>query len=528
MRRALYVVGGLVLILVLAVVAGLQALKSEAVRGRIAQALSSSLGQPVTIGGLGLSLLPVPSLSASRILIGGRDSTAAPSVAVRSVRVVPRLSSLLPGRPLTIERAELVGLVISVRRDSADRWLVPLPPAGADTGRAAAGPGVVLSDLRVTDGAIRVVDERLRTRSGTPAVTSIRDIAARLRARGGEIVMPELSGRAGGTEVTGSAALDSTGARVALRTGSVRAADLPVFFALAGLEPYPGLSIGGKAPFEIALSMAPGFASHAATGKAAIERVKLGKLALEDARTTFRLERDTLTLDPFDFTAYGGRERGRVVVALGGAAASYSVRTSIRGLDVARALRATTEMKDVLAGRAELAGDLRGRGHSAEEVERTVSGTVKLSVTDGVIRNFPILAALDRALGITESTGNDTRFESLSGTATVGGGKARTSDLTVRAGELTLAGAGTMGFDHSLSLRVTARLSPALSQRLAGRVGLAGALGGGGGGLAIPVTITGTTTAPTISVDVGALAKRQAKGELGKRLLELIPKPSGP
>lgn len=528
MRRLLYLVGGLVVLLVLAVVAGLQAAKSEAVRERIARALSGSLGQPVTIGGLGLSLLPVPSLSASRILIGGRDSTAAPSVAVRSIRVVPRWTSLLPGRPLTLDRAELVGLVISARRDSAGRWLVPLPPAGADTGRAAGAPGVVLSDLRVTGGAIRVVDDRLRTRSGAPAVTGIRDIRARLRARGGAIVMPELSGRVGSTEVAGSAALDSTGARVALRTESVRAADLPVFFALAGLEPYPGLSIGGRAPFEIALSMAPGFASHAATGKAAIERVKLGKLELRDARTAFRLARDTLTLDPFDFTAYGGREQGRVVIALEEPAASYSVHTSIRGLDVAQTLRATTEMKDVLAGRAELAGTLRGRGHTADEVERTVSGRVKLTVTDGVIRNFPILAALNRALGIAESSGNDTRFESLSGTATVGGGKARTDDLTLRAGEVTLGGAGTMGFDHSLNLRVTARLSPALSQRLAGRVGLAGALGGTDGGLAIPMTITGTTTAPKISVDVGALARRQAKGELGKRLLELIPKPSGP
>src|SRR5688500_14153713 len=102
-RRLLYVFGGSLALLVVLGVGALQALKSGPARSRIASALSSGLGQPVAIGGLGASIFPTPSLSARDIQVGGADSSVAPGVSLAALRIVPRLSSLLPGRTLTID-----------------------------------------------------------------------------------------------------------------------------------------------------------------------------------------------------------------------------------------------------------------------------------------------------------------------------------------------------------------------------------------------------------------------------------------
>ena len=75
MRRLLLVLlGGVALVLVLLVV-GLKSLETEAARRRIASALSESMGQPVTLGRLSVTLLPKPALAARAIRIGNAIAT---------------------------------------------------------------------------------------------------------------------------------------------------------------------------------------------------------------------------------------------------------------------------------------------------------------------------------------------------------------------------------------------------------------------------------------------------------------------
>ena len=307
MRRLLLVVGGLLLLLILLVCGTLEALKTPAVRDRIAAALSSALGQPVTIGDLTISLLPSPALTARAVRIGrsdpggAADSTAAPGLFVREVRVVPRPASLLPGRPLAVDRVDLTGMVIALRRDRAGHWELPVVPvAGTDTSKAQ-GPGFTLDTLHLRDGAIRIVDDRLQRH----ASTTVSGVDAAMHASAGRVTMPRLSGYLGKTSVAGAMQVGPTGAEILLRIPSVEAADLPALFALAGMEPYPGLSIAGKAPVSMTVRTSPDFASHTATGEASLDKARLDALSLENLRTTFRLdERGLLTLDPLTFTAY--------------------------------------------------------------------------------------------------------------------------------------------------------------------------------------------------------------------------------
>ena len=524
-RRLSYLFVGFLALLVVLAVGTLQALKSGAARSRIASSLSSALGQPVAIGGISASIFPTPSLSARDIQIGGADSNAAPGVSLAALHIVPRLSSLLPGRTLTIDHVDLKGLIISVRRDSAGRWLVPVPPApSVDTSKGKSA--IDLNQLRAREGAIRVVDDQLRAPTGGPTVTTITGVEGDLQATGGRVKVSRFTGRLGESVVTGSADMGPKGAELALRSELVHNSDLPALFALAGIRASPLLSIAGKAPFEMVISLTPGFASHTVTGKAAIERVKFGTLAFDGVQAPFHLERGVFTFDPLTFTTYGGKQQGVVSVDLNQPTPVYSIRTSVQGLDVDQALSANTTMKNFLAGKGEVAGNVRGSGNTAAALKRNLTGTLKYELKAGVIRNFPLLAAINQALGITEGTNQDTKFQSLSGTAAIGGGKARTNDLTLRAGELTLTGKGTLGFDQRLDLRMRASVSPEMSNQLVQRVGLLQGLSNDRGQVTFPVIVTGTTTAPRISVDLGSVAKKQLEGKVEKGLLDLLQRDS--
>jgi hypothetical protein len=383
-----------------------------------------------------------------------------------------------------------------------------------------------LNQLRARAGSIRVVDDQLRTPSGGPTITTITGVEADLQATGGRVKVPNFTGRLGQSVVTGSTEMGPEGAELKLRSESIHPADIPALFALAGMQASPLLSIEGKAPFEMTISLPPGFATYRVTGKAAIDRVKFGTLAFEGLQAPFRLERGVFTLDPLSFTTYGGRQLGTVAVDLNQPVPVYSIRTSVKSLDVNQALSANTTMKNFLAGGGRLAGDVRGSGNTSAALERTLTGTVEFELKDGVIRNFPLLAAINQGLGVTQGTDRDTKFQSLSGTATLNKGTARTNNLVLQAGELSLRGKGTMGFDQRLDLRLTASASPGLSNQMVQRAGLLKSLANDRGEVTFPVIVTGSTTAPRISVDVGSVAKKQLGGKVEKGLMDLLPRDS--
>ncbi|HEX9053895.1 MAG TPA: AsmA family protein [Gemmatimonadales bacterium] len=526
MRRLLYVLIAL-LVLILAVFGlGYGALHSSAVHKKIEEALTSALGQPVELGGFGVALFPTPALDVHAIRIGGADSNSAPGLSLASLHVSPEVKSFLPGRTLTIDHVELRGLTIALRKDKTGKWLLPVAPAPAPAGAGGAGgaPPVNLRLLQVRDGRIRIVDDSLTGPKGEPTVSTISNVEAELQAAGGDIKAPRFTGRLGSTTVTGAAEAGPKGASLQLASESIESADLPSLFALAGMRPYPGLAISGRAPFELSTTIAPDFKTFVAAGKAAIAHVKLGTLALDDMSSEFRFEKGVFTLNPFTFTFFGGKQQGLVAIDLSQPTPVYTIRSGVSGLDVNRALSATTTMKDFLLGRASVTADVKGSGSSAPAIQKSLTGTVKFQLTNGVIKNFPLLARVNQALGITEGNDNDTKFESLSGTAAIGGGKAKTNDLLLKAGELSMNGAGVLGFDQSLDFKLHAVMSAAKSQQLLGKLGPLGRLRNAQGEIVVPVTVTGTTRAPKYGVDIGSVAKKQAKEEIQKGLIKLFQK----
>jgi uncharacterized protein involved in outer membrane biogenesis len=554
-RHVLMIAGAAVLFGLVLVVVGLEALKSDAVKHRIEATLSGALGQPVTIGTLGVSLFPAPALSAKKIRVGGSDSSAAPGLALAALHVAPDLLSLLPGRTKTINAVDLDGLVVSVRHTATGQWLVPgassaaasaaapagqppaapsatgppTPPAHAAAARepnppapspAAGGKAGVapplainLNALRVRNGAVRVVDDSLRTAAGNPTITTISNITADLQAINGALSVPQFSGQLGHTVVSGSARTTPTGAEVSLASKSVSNADLPALFALAGMQPYPGLSIGGQSSFDLGATVGgTDLKTLGAAGHVAFGTVQFGTIAMQNLRTPFRLEKGVVTLDPVTFMLYSGQEQGAVSIDMAKGTPSYAIKTAISGLDVNQALSANTTMKNFLLGTARMSADVHASGAAQPEIQRTLTGTTKFAILNGDVRNMPMLATVNQVLGITGGSSKDTKFESLTGTAALGGGKATTNDLTLHAGDLSVLGKGTMAFDQAINMAVTVTVAAAKMSGVGRLVGLAKPLQDQNGNINIPGTVTGTASNPKIALNVIAGAKKEAQG----------------
>ena len=563
MRRIFLIISGLILLLVLVVVAGLEALQTAG-KGQIAQALSTALGAPVEIGTLSISIVPTPALEASKVQIGGGGADAA-GLAVADLRIVPSLWSLIPGRTPTITRADLDGLVVSVRRTASGVWIAPVasgqrqsptdvvaqhgtalaaprgaaraaapavaptthpvPPTSAINTPAPSGTGktprVAVDAFHIRDGVIRVVDEHLRSAAGTATVTSITGINASLRYVDGTLSIPDVEAHLGKSVVRASADAGARGITLHLASRAIHNEDLPALLALAGMAPVPGLAFGAPATVDITTRVAPDYATLTASGSATIGQLELGRLTLSDVHVPFRLDHNVFTSDSITFKAYGGRERGRVSVNLVAAPASYGLRTTLDQLDVNQALSATTKMKNVLSGSAHLAADVTGSGMTEEAIEKSLAGKVEFSVLDGEVHNLSVLATIDRALGSGANGGADTKFETLSGTATIANGQARTTDLTLKSGDLTLVGAGTLGLvDQALNLVLTAQLSPARSAQIARAMPLSSRLENSSGEMQLPVKISGTAMAPKVEgIAVTAISKQGVQG-LVKGLLK--------
>jgi len=119
-----------------------RALDPDHLRPVAERQLSTLLRMPVHIGRLSVRFLPVPVLEGRDIDIGGAAHDAPPSLSVATVRLTPRLSTVLSS-VIVIESIELGGVHVNVLRDADGRWALPGPShftAGAPRTRGTATP----------------------------------------------------------------------------------------------------------------------------------------------------------------------------------------------------------------------------------------------------------------------------------------------------------------------------------------------------------------------------------------------------
>jgi AsmA protein len=511
-RRLLIVLAVLSVLAVGALFALGQWLGRGHLRAAVEARLTATLGQPVSVGRLGVTLLPRLALSGADVRVGEAREQA-PAVQIERIRILPRIRPLIRG-DVVVEQIELDGFVVAVLRDEIGRWhvpsAVPAPTAGSST--------VVIERVRVTDGRVLVFDRAQG--SAVQETASIEDLDTDVTVEANGLRLAPITGRIGDATISGDARTDASGVRLQFDANDITDGDLPVFLRLLGSERPAFLKLAQ--PASAAVTVHVGRASSRLTGKGVLRapEVLLEPLRLQRFEAPLVIAGSRLQFNPTAFAMYGGGHRGTVTMQLSEVPPLWTTDSRVTSLNLGEFLSALMGRDQQVDGTASVNAALRGR--IGQPLDRTARGRIELTVTKGVIRQFPLLATINRALRLSESEGKDTRFERLSATFAVADGQATTDDLVLEAGHVRVMAAGRIGADRSLALRGAAVVS---ADRVAGAVASIRELArlrNSRGEIEVPLTISGTLDAPSFGLDLNAAVRQGLADELRRRLRKFI------
>jgi uncharacterized protein involved in outer membrane biogenesis len=514
------VVAVLILLAIGAAVWARSILATETVRTAIAAQASKAIGQPVTIGGIGASIFPRVSIDLEQVAIG-----QPPRIQAETIHVATNFRALLSRR---IEHAAL--------RLSKARVELPLPsfggaPATHEAAAESAGGSpieiasideIVLRDVELVSGA--------RTLHG--------NIDAALEGNG--VVLRSIELEADDTSLSANGRISDLSGPVGELTIKAGALNLDKLLAFAsdfaggsGMQSTPASTprhgnrpaSTGTAPMNVVVTLeAP---------KAAMGGMTVDKLA-----GRARVTADSIEMEPISFGLFGGKYEGTLAANLAGRAPAFRWSAALTNIDVAAA-SAFAGTPGVLTGRLSGKIDLTGSGADAATAIKTVRGTARIDVVDGIVKKLGLVRNVVIATSMREGAtkqamsggSTDEPFTRLGATLRIASGLAATDDMRFESKDLLLTAAGNVRLDAS-SVNLTGRVQ--LSDELTRQAGSDLArYTAEQGRVTLPATITGPADNLSVKIDVADMAKRaitnrateEAEKQLKKGLGGLLRRP---
>ena len=517
MRTRVVVLSAVVLVACLALAGILvlrQAIISGLVRASAEARLSAALGQPVTIGEIGFTFAPRPAFTGSGIRVGASDAQSPPGLRIDRIRVVPRLRSFFSDT-IRIEEVRLDGFTASILRDT-NGWHAPAVfPAPSDDGR-----GVAVERVSVAGGRLTVYDA---SDGGVRETSSIADLHADMLIEAAGLRLAPLGGRIGGSTIDGEATADASAVRLAFNAPSINDADLPALLGLLGAARPAALRLDQAAAASVTVMIDRARSRLTGQGVIRVPALTVEPLRVQRVEAPFTVDGSRMTFTPTTFALNGGTHRGRVTLALDADPARWSSESQLQGVDVGALLDALVGRDARIDGRGRIDGTLQGRVET--DFVSGIDGRARLEVVDGVIHDFPLLAAINRTLRLAEAAGTDTRFERLSATLAIARGAAATDDLVIDARDLRVRAAGRIGFEGPLNLRGTATVSADRVSRAVASVHELARAKNSRGEIELPLIVSGTLGAPQFDIDLETAIRHGLRDELLRRLRGLIRRP---
>lgn len=513
-------------VLVLLVIAGgaamwvRSAFGTDPVKNALAGQLSKALGQPVTIEGVSASLYPRVTIALTGISIGSTGQ-----IRLRSLDVGTAFGALLSRR---IEHATL---------HLADaRIELPLPAlaiasSSEPAGSSESGPVQLVSIDEIVLQNIELVSRGRTLRGdievephGTSALT-LRKIA--LTADGAHIdatgEITNLAGPVGTIDIKAGAldldqlmAFASDFAEGSGLASTSNPAAAPSTTAPASSTPPAGSGPAGTKP-DLTLTLAA-------------DKASMAGVSLERLSGRARLAGDQLTVDPMSFSLFDGTYEGALGASFG-VEPTFSWKAQLKNVDVA-AVTAFAGNPGVVTGRLAADVDLGGQGIDAAAAMKTARGTVRLTVTNGIVKNLALVksavaaTSLDPQAVIASSQGpHDEPFSELGANLSIAAGTASTPDLHFISKDIRLDAGGALRLDGSaVNLQGSLQMSEDLSKQANAtfvRVTQQD------GKITLPATVRGTAGKYSIEIDTASIAKRAITNEVKGQAQEAVKKGLG-
>jgi uncharacterized protein involved in outer membrane biogenesis len=251
------------------------------------------------------------------------------------------------------------------------------------------------------------------------------------------------------------------------------------------------------------------------SGQLSAQTVTYDQLVLSNVRSTVKLDEGLITMSPISAGLYSGQEVGTIVMNVRTQPAAYSIDSKLQNIDANHFLSSVSSLKEVLFGvmSASTNGRFSATG-SADDIARSLNGSVSLNLANGRLANMDILHQL-AMIGKFNRTARAiepfTRLIRLNGNFDITNGVARTNNLEAVIEDGSLAADGTVDLvEQKLNLKLTAVLSQDYSQTVGGmRVGglLNTVLANQKGELVIPVLLSGTLKNPRFAPDFEKIAR---------------------
>jgi AsmA protein len=521
MKRALKILGILILILLVVALVLPFVVNVNAFRPTLESNLSSALGRQVKVGNLKLSILS-GSVAAENISIADDPAFSnAPFVKAKSLAVGVELIPLIFSKALHVTDLTLERPQISLLHSPSGKWNFSsigaasgktAPAAGAKSG-GAAEQNLTVNQLTVSDGRVQVAKV---PSSAKPLVfdkvnISVRNfsftsqfpftLAANLPGGGGA----NLDGKAGPMNATDAA---QTPLQARLKVSRLNLAE-------SGFVD-PSAGIGGLADFDGALNSDGRQVHTAGTVKAdKLKLVQKGSPAGRPVEVKYALEhnlqRESGTLTQGDVAM------GKAVAHLTGSYQMQGDTTSLnmklvgQGMPVDDLEAMLPAMGVVLPSGSSLKGGTLSAnlGIAGPLDKLVITGPVRLA--DTRLAGFDMGSKMSAISALSGAkTGSDTSIQNLSTDARVAPEGIRTDNISLIIPSIgQLSGNGTISPGGALDYKMTAKLTGGAVAGLSQVAGLGGKSGG-----AIPFFIRGTTSDPSFVPDVKGMLSGQLKSNL--------------
>lgn len=496
--------------------------------------LSETLGTPVSLGKLTLSLWSGIAVTADRLRAGGPGSAGGALVEASTVRVRVALLPLLGGqvhpRKVTLEDGT---------------WTRAGKPVVKDLRMAARLDASGVRRARIRGRAEGIVDAL----PGGPRARV--DFAADFD--GDRLTIEDLDAAIGRGIVRASGTIEGLrspaprgAVKVTLAYGETRAdgamrfelpSDGPVvdfdlratvvdFDALLGIGASSASPHAGLFPAAWA-SAPPGPRADGsvlnrmrASGRLEAARGRFEGLEVSGLRSRVRLERGKVFLDDATFAMYGGNGSASCAARLLDPGIPFEISTRLSGVQVQPVLQVfSPDLGTALEGTGSVSADLVGvalRG----DLARSLRGTASVGVASGKLRSFGLMKQVAQILELAGGRGigkDETVFERVSASFQVDDGVARTGDLEFRSADLDLDGGGTVAVDGTLQLDVVSTFSGAASADMVRKTPQLRFRVGGDGRLSIPMQVRGTVKSPVIRLDLERVLREGLRLEIRDR-----------
>jgi len=248
-------------------------------------------------------------------------------------------------------------------------------------------------------------------------------------------------------------------------------------------------------------------------GKFRIQEMKALGLRSKDAQIQLNAKNGIITIGPNQAKLYSGSYRGETVLDVRGRTPQLKMNEKLDQVQIGPLLK-DMQLFDNYTGTGNIGLKLTAHGFDANQIKRSMNGTVAIAFRDGKIEGVDLIKVIEQARALRDAArgkpvsvktkeSDATVFKSLTANVRVVNGVAQNNDLVLDGPNLRATGRGMANLvREKLDYRLKVTLAEGAERR----------------GTTVPVIISGTFTNPRYDVDFGELLKKEAEKQIEKEL----------